>query len=119
MICFRRSERCLVSDMEDILTFCGVGILSVFAICVMREVRAELTVPTVLAVTVMFMCVLITRITSAVEFSSKYGAYIRTEYITYILRALGISYITSFSCEICRTLGQDRTFPYRSCPFCR
>lgn len=93
--------------MGEILSVCGVGIFAVFAVCVIREIRRELTVPLILTLCVVFLCWMLPKISSAIGFVQECFVFTDENYIGYILRALGITYITWTSSEICKSVGEN------------
>lgn len=92
--------------MGDILSVCGVGIFAVFAVCLIREIRKELTVPLILTFCVVFLCWMLPKISSTIGFVEKCSVLTDEKYIGYILRALGVTYITWTSSEICKSVGE-------------
>ncbi len=98
--------------MGDMLVVCGVGIFAVFTICIIREIRRELTVPLILAVCVVFLCSLIPKIAPAITLIGEFSALADRKYVGYILRALGITYITSVSSDVCKSVGEGTIAGY-------
>ena len=98
--------------MGDILVVCGLGIFAVFTVCMIREIRRELTVPLILTVCVVFLCSIIPKIEPAVSLIGEFSAVADGEYIGCVLRALGITYITSVSSDICKSAGESAVAGY-------
>lgn len=92
--------------MTDILTFCGAGIFAVFAITVIREVRKEYTIAIVLAVCVIFSLYLFPKIGESVRFAQEVAVYLENAHADTLLRALGITYLTSTASDICKAAGE-------------
>jgi len=98
--------------MTDVLTFCGAGLFAVFAISVIRELRREYTVPVVLTVCVIFFLYILPKIGESVQFVRELSVYLESSHADVIFRALGITYLTGTSSEICKSAGEPAVGGY-------
>lgn len=101
--------------MTEALAFCGAGLCAFFAISVVREMRREYTVTIVTAVCIIFLAYIIPRSMEAVNFIKTVAVSANSEYISILIRALGITYLTSISGEICRSSGEGTVAGYIEC----
>ncbi|MBE6541917.1 MAG: hypothetical protein E7672_05675 [Ruminococcaceae bacterium] len=92
--------------MGDIISVCGVGLFSVFVICIVRDIRRDIVLPLILAMCVVVFCLTIPKLSSVISFAKECSDYLDGGYASYILRALGITYITYISSEICKSAGE-------------
>lgn len=92
--------------MTDALVFCGTGLFAVFVIAVLRELRKEYTSAVVLTVCILYFLYIIPKIGESVEFIREISVYLEDSHADVILRALGITYLTGTSCEICKSAGE-------------
>lgn len=92
--------------MNEIYTICGAGICAVFAISVIRELKRDYAVWVVLAVCVVFTVYLIPRLDDAVAFMRELSAYLENTHADHVIRALGVTYLTSCAGDICRSAGE-------------
>lgn len=92
--------------MTDVLTFCGAGIFAAFAITILRELRREYTPVLLLAVCIVFSICLLPKIRESVQFIRELSDYLENTHADTILRALGITYLTSTASDICKSAGE-------------
>lgn len=92
--------------MTEAIAFCGAGICAFFAISLVRELKKEYVGALVLAFCAIFLAYVIPRAMEAVDFIKEASAEANPEYVSILLRALGITYLTSISSEICRSSGE-------------
>lgn len=92
--------------MNEMLAICGAGICAVFAISVIRELKRDYTAVIVLAVCVIFTVYIIPRLGDAVGFMHEISGYLEKSHADSVIRALGITYLTSCAGEICRSAGE-------------
>ncbi len=92
--------------MSGLFTLCGVGLCAVFAISVIREIHGEHIKWIVLGFTVLCFALVIPNIETAVVFIKDAAGRGGTKYVGTILKALGITYLTSTASEICRSVGE-------------
>ena len=98
--------------MNDILIFCGTGLFAVFAISVIRELRKEFTVPVILTVCIVFLLYVVPKIGESVQFIREISSCLEQSHASVLLRALGITYLTGTSCEICKSAGEPAVGGY-------
>lgn len=95
--------------MKNILEFCGIGVYAVFAVMVIRELKREVSQTASFGIFSLMLCLSIPLIGEAVGFVSSLGKYVNEEsrdYISAVLKSLGITYITYVSSEICKGAGE-------------
>ena len=98
--------------MTQMLAVCGAGLCAFFAISLVRELRREYVGTLVLAFCVIFLAYAIPKAMEAVAFIEKAAADANSEYVSILLRALGITYLTSISADICRSSGEASVAGY-------
>ena len=91
--------------MNDVLIFCGTGLFALFAVSVIRELRIEYTIPVILTVCIFFFLYIVPKIGEAVQFIREIAVYLEHSRAKILLRALGITYLTGTSSEICTSAG--------------
>ena len=92
--------------MNDVLIFCGTGLFALFAVSVIRELRKEYTIPVILTVCIVFFLYNVPKIGEAVQFIREIAVYLEHSRAKILLRALGITYLTGTSSEICKSAGE-------------
>ncbi len=92
--------------MNDVLIFCGTGLFALFAVSVIRELRKEYTIPVILTVCIVFFLYIVPKIGEAVQFIREIAVYLEHSRAKILLRALGITYLTGTSSEICKSAGE-------------
>ncbi len=98
--------------MNDVLTCCGTGLFAVFAISGMRELRKEYTVPVILTVCIVFFLYVVPKIGESVQFIREISSYLEQSHASVLLRALGITYLSGTSGEICKSAGEPAVGGY-------
>ena len=98
--------------MTDIIAFCGAGLCVFFALSLVRELRREYAVPLVVAFSAVFLVHMIPRALESVAFLGELSPAINTAYISALTRALGITYLTSISADICHSGGESAVAGY-------
>jgi len=92
--------------MTEALAFCGAGLCAFFAISLVRELKREYAVTLALAFCAIFLAYVVPRAMEAVTFMKDAAAEANTEHMSILVRALGITYLTSISADICRSSGE-------------
>lgn len=95
--------------MKNILEFCGIGVYAVFAVMVIRELKREVSQTAAFAVFVLMLCLSVPAVGEVIGFASSLDRYVNKEsvdYISVILKSLGITYVTYVSSEICKSAGE-------------
>ena len=95
--------------MDGILRFCGIAVLGLSAVLLLREKHPAFAFfcgASVMIVTAIQLCgssvgSAVEAITDAAENTAFSG------YVGILLRALGIGYISAFTAEICRSAGEN------------
>ncbi len=94
--------------MADILRLCGIAVLGLCAVLILREKNAVFaTLCGAAAVLVIALYILEGGALSAVQTiaqSAKESAF--SGYAEILLKALGIAYISAFTAELCRSAGE-------------
>ncbi len=98
--------------MTDILGVCGAGLCAFFAVSVVRELRGEYTPAMLLAFCAIFLAYCVPRALESVDFIKEAAVYANSEYISTLLKGLGITYLTSISGDICRSSGEGTIAGY-------
>lgn len=91
----------------NIISVCVLGIFTVLAATVIRKYNGEISL--LLTITaIIFICVAVVPTLSHVFESIKdltNSANIKNEYVSTLLKSLGICYVTQISADICRENG--------------
>lgn len=93
----------------DIFKFCGIGIYSVFAVLVIRELRREISQTASFGIFAVILCISLPMVGEFVEFAVSFSDGINSscsESIAVLIKALGIAYITYIASEICKHAGE-------------
>lgn len=98
--------------MTETFAVCGAGLCAFFAISLVRELRREYAQTLVLAFCVIFLAYAIPKALEAVSFIEEAAAHANSEYVSVLIRALGITYLTSISSDICRSSGETAVAGY-------
>ena len=94
----------------NLLEFCGIGIYAAFAVLVTRELRREVSQTVSFGIFAVMLCLCIPIIGELVSFALSVSDKVNEECrdsIGVILKALGITYITYISSEICKNAGEN------------
>ena len=92
--------------MTDLLVFCGTGLLAVFAISILRELRKENTLYILLTLCIISFLYILPKISESLQFIREISVYLENSHADLILRVLAITYLTGTSCEICKSAGE-------------
>ena len=98
--------------MTETLAVCGAGLCAFFAISLVRELRREYAQTLCVAFCVIFVAYAIPKALEAVSFIENAAAGANSGYVEVLLRALGITYLTSISADICRSSGEAAVAGY-------
>ncbi len=92
--------------MTDLLAVCGTGILAVFSIAIIRELKKEYIPVILLTVCILFSLYLLPKINESIEFIRELSVYLENTHADKLLRALGITYLTCTASDLCRSAGE-------------
>lgn len=92
--------------MTRLFSLCGVGLCAVFAISVIRELHGGYVKWIVLAFTVVCLVFSVPSIQTAVSFIREVSNKSESGYIGTVLKALGVTYLTSTASDICKSCGE-------------
>ncbi len=98
--------------MTDVLTICGAGIFTAFAITILREIRREYTPVLLLAVCIVFSLCILPKISESVRFIRELSDYLEDTHADTLFRALGITYLTATASDICKSAGEASVAGY-------
>jgi len=92
--------------MKVTFTVCGIGILTVIAIAVIREIHASYVKWITLASLIVCSGIFVSSLGEAVTFISEISVKTSNIYTGTILKGLGITILTGVACEICQSVGE-------------
>lgn len=98
--------------MMDVFAFCGIGLFATFIIMIIRELRKEYTISVMLAVCVLCFLYIVPKVGESVQFIRELSSYLSESHVDVILRAIGITYLTETSSEICKSAGEGTISGY-------
>ena len=98
--------------MTEILAVCGAGLCAFFALSLVRELRREYATTIIVAFCVVFLAYAVPKALEAVTFIEAAALRTNSEYVSVLIRALGITYLTSISADICRSSGESSVAGY-------
>lgn len=93
--------------MTELWTVCGVGICTLVSLMIVKELRKEYTPLFLLGFAVVLLAYLVPKIGGAVDFLRECAELAGGERISVVVRALGVTYLTSTAAEICRSAGES------------
>jgi len=97
----------------NLISLCGAALCAVFMLLVVREIRRDHAFLITLAVGVLFFGVVIYRLREGVDYINELA---ETEsvsaYAGILLKALGITYLTEITQEICKSCGEPAVSGY-------
>lgn len=96
----------------SVFSLCGICVTGAVAVLVLRELRREYVPYLVLAVGVTVLVSVLPRVGETVTFAHEIAAYADGEYVSVLLRALGISYLTAAAADLCRCSGDGNIASY-------
>jgi len=95
----------------NIISMCALGVFAVLASVALKKFNGELAALLIIS-TVVLMCItaipVLNELFSSVQELTA-AANINSEYISILLKSLGICYITQISVDICRENGSNST----------
>lgn len=92
--------------MTELWTVCGVGICALVCLTVIKELRKEYAPLFLLGFSVVVLAYLVPKIGAAAEFLAECADLAGGERISVVVRALGVTYLTSTASEICKSAGE-------------
>ncbi len=98
-----------MTDYGAVIRFAGVGILATFSTAIIREIKRESAQGVSLGVFVLMLCFTVPFVAEIVNYTSSLGEYVggeEGEYILLVVKALGITYLSYVSAEICKAAGE-------------
>ncbi len=98
-----------MTDYGAVIRFCGVGILAAFATIIIKEIKKEAAQGVSFGVFVLMLGFTVPLVAEIVSYTASLGGYVSGEageYILLVVKALGITYLTYVSAEICKTAGE-------------
>ena len=97
----------------DILKICGLAIISIIVLTVVKQLKNEFVLATRLAVTAVFITIIITLCIPIYNYIAKLTESIAiSQYVTLILKGTGIAIIVKVCSEICHDMGEDSVASY-------
>lgn len=93
--------------MTELWTVCGIGICALAVLTLLRELRKEYAPLFMLGFTVVLLAAMIPKLSGAVDFLKECASAAGGERISVVIRALGITYLTSTASELCRSAGES------------
>lgn len=89
--------------MTTLFLLCGLSIIAVFAEAIIKELHPEYAKWLVLAFALVCIASVIPGIKDSVSFLKSISSITENKYTGMILKALGITYLSSLACEICNS----------------
>ena len=93
-------------NMDELVKLCGIGLLAAFSAVILRELKKEYAAAILLGMTTVVLFAVIPNFADAVGFLRELQSEANTEYVSVILRGVGVTYLTGTACEICRSAGE-------------
>lgn len=93
--------------MTELWTVCGVGICALVCVMVIKELRKDYVPLFMIGFSVIMLSYLIPKIGGAVDFLTECAELADGERIAVVIRALGVTYLTSTAVEICKASGEQ------------
>ena len=98
--------------MNTVFTLCGLGIISVFASAIVKELYPDYLKWIALSYGLICMSLILPGIGETIKLIQGLSTITENKYIAFILRALGIIYITSLAGEICNSVENVKINSY-------
>ena len=93
--------------MTDTAKICALGIMCALICVLIKNYRAEFTIPSKLGSIVLIFGIVFTLLSPVAEYIKDImGNTLSSEYSAIIMKALGIGYLTQISSELCRESGE-------------
>lgn len=91
----------------DMLQIAGIGIVGVLLAVQFKAVKPEYAVYLSVAVSVLIFLFTVSKLGIIVDTIDTISSYVsvNSEYITVLVKIIGITYIAEFACAICRDAG--------------
>jgi len=93
--------------MTELYTAIGIGLCALATLLLLRELRREYAPLFLLGFTVLMFAALLPRMSDAVLFIRECAELAGGERIEPVVKALGVTFLTSTACEICRSAGES------------
>lgn len=93
--------------MTELWTVCGIGLCALVCLLILRELRKDYAPLFLLGFSVIALAYIIPRLGEAAEFLTECVNLAGGERISVVIRALGVTYLTSTAGEICRSAGES------------
>lgn len=93
--------------MKTTFAVCGLGILAVIAISVIREIHESYAKWIALVSLVICFGIIVSSVEDAVAFMKDISVRVENKYVSVILKGLGVSVLTGVAYEICQSLGEQ------------
>lgn len=92
--------------MTELWTVVGAGICALVTLTILRELRREYAPLFLLGFTVLCFLFLLPQLGEAVAFLKECAERAGSEHLFLIVKALGITYLSSTASEICKSAGE-------------
>lgn len=92
--------------MTDLWEIVGIGLCSLAAVIVMRDIRREYVPLFAAAFSAAVLSAVLPKIGAAAELVSYFGNYAGSGKLKTVLKALGIVWLTTAAADLCRSLGE-------------
>lgn len=92
----------------EILQIVGLGVVATVIILVLKAQRPEIAIQISIMTGIVVFVLLAGKLSAIVELLNKYAekAEININYLTILLKIIGIAYIAEFGAEVCRDAGE-------------
>jgi stage III sporulation protein AD len=92
----------------EILQIVGLGVIATVIILVLKAQRPEIAIQISIMTGIVVFILLAGKLSAIVELLNKYAekAEINMNYLTILLKIIGIAYIAEFGAEVCRDAGE-------------
>ena len=91
----------------DFVTYCALTIVFVLLLLLVRSVKGEFALPLSVCLSVMLAGVALAAATPLIEYINNLAKPYTGGYLSLMLKAVGISLVTSTSADICRDSGEN------------
>ena len=98
--------------MTTLLTICGLGLISVISIAVIKELYPNYAKWIVLSFALLCIVIVLPGITDSVNFLKQISSITESKYTGLIFRALGIAYLSGAANNICNSAGGESIGAY-------
>ena len=98
--------------MKITFTVCGIGILTVMALAVIKEIHESYAKWITLTSLIVCLGLIVTSLGEVVAFFNEISRVSSNKHIETILKGLGVTSLTGVSCEICQSVGESTIGKY-------